>query len=116
RRARPWRIRARRIERPCLGSCGSASSLPMHIVVVMDPPSTVNVDEDTSFALMFEAEQRGHRVDHCLISDLFLDRGRVWARVRPAHCQRDPKAPITLGEPEDVDLAKVDAVLMRKDP
>lgn len=88
----------------------------MHIVVVMDPPSTVNVDEDTSFALMFEAEQRGHRVDHCLLEDLFLDHGSVWARVRPAHCQRDPKAPITLGEPEDVDLRKVDAVLMRKDP
>ncbi|MCZ7684124.1 MAG: glutathione synthase [Sandaracinaceae bacterium] len=88
----------------------------MRIVVVMDPPSTVKVDEDTSFALMLEAESRGHRVDHCLISDLFLDRGRVLARVRPASCRRDPARPITLGEPEDVDLGEVDVVLMRKDP
>jgi glutathione synthase len=88
----------------------------MRIVVVMDPPSTVNVDEDTSFALMLEAERRGHRVDHCLIHDLFLDEGRVCARVRRAHCERDPERPITLGDAEDVDLGEVDAVLMRKDP
>lgn len=88
----------------------------MRIVVVMDPPSTVKVDEDTSFALMLEAEGRGHRVDHCSISDLFLDRGCVFARVRRASCRRDPAQPITLGEPEDVDLGEVDVVLMRKDP
>lgn len=88
----------------------------MRIVVVMDPPSTVKIDEDTSFALMFEAQQRGHEVDHCLISDLFLDRGRVWARVRRARCELDPARPIALGAPEDVDLAAVDVVLMRKDP
>lgn len=88
----------------------------MRIVVVMDPPSTVKVDEDTSFALMLEAQSRGHEVDHCLIHDLFLDGGRVWARVRRAHCERNPAQPITLGPPEDVDLADVDVVLMRKDP
>lgn len=88
----------------------------MRIVVVMDPPSTVNVDEDTSFALMLEAQERGHRVNHCLIHDLYLDGGRVCAEVRRAHCQRDPAEPIRLGEPEEVDLADVDAVLMRKDP
>src|SRR5690606_5247559 len=88
----------------------------MRIVVVMDPPSTVNVDEDTSFALMLEAERRGHRVDHCLIHDLFLEEGRVCARVRRAHCERDPARPMTLGDAEDVELGEVDAVLMRKDP
>lgn len=88
----------------------------MRIVVVMDPPETVKVDEDTSFALMLEAESRGHRVDHCLISDLFLDQGRVLARVRRATSRRDAARPITLGDAEDVDLGDVDVVLMRKDP
>jgi glutathione synthase len=88
----------------------------MRIVVVMDPPSTVRVDEDTSFALMIEAEARGHHVDHCLISDLFLANGKACARVRKAHCERDQTRPITLGEPEDVVLDDADVVLMRKDP
>jgi glutathione synthase len=88
----------------------------MRIVVVMDPPETVKVDEDTSFALMLEAQQRSHRLDHCLISDLFVEAGRVHAKVRQATCQRDPARPVTLGEVEDVDLGDVDVVLMRKDP
>ena len=89
---------------------------PLRIVVLMDPVSTVLVDADTSFALMEEAELRGHRVDHCLVTDLFVHSARVGARVRSAHMQRDARQPIVLGEPEDVWLDTVDAVLVRKDP
>lgn len=88
----------------------------MRFVFVMDPPSTVLVDEDTSFALMLEAEARGHRVDHALMTDLFLEGGRAFAKIRRASMKRDPSAPITLGAVEDVDLAEVDAVFVRTDP
>jgi glutathione synthase len=88
----------------------------MHFVVIMDPVSTVKVDFDTSFALMEEAGRRGHRVDHCLNTDLFMDRGRLHARVSQARMQRDPLAPITLAAQEDVCLHDVDAVLVRTDP
>lgn len=95
----------------------------MRFVFVMDPVSTVLVDEDTSFALMLAAQARGHRVDHCLPTDLSLDataraegRGRVLARLREATMKRDPAAPITLGDAETVDLAEVDAIFIRKDP
>jgi glutathione synthase len=88
----------------------------MRFVFVMDPVSTVIVDEDTSFALMLEAQGRGHHVDHCLASDVGLRGQKVVARVRPATVQEDRDSPIVLGEPEDIDLADVDAVFIRKDP
>ena len=88
----------------------------MRIVFVMDPVSTVIVDEDTSFALMLEAQSRGHRVDHCLASDVGLRGQRVVARVRRATMQLDANTPVELDEPEDIDLADVDAVFIRKDP
>lgn len=88
----------------------------MHFVFVMDPVSTVIVDEDTSFALMLEAQARGHRVDHCLASDIGLRGRRVVARVRQATMQLDPDEPIRLGAAEDIDLLDVDAVFIRKDP
>lgn len=88
----------------------------MHIVVLMDPVSTVLVDADTSFALMLAAQERGHRVDHALITDLFLEGRRVGARVRRARMQRDPQAPVVLSESQDLWLDEVDAVLIRKDP
>ena len=89
----------------------------MRVLVVMDPVSTVQVDADTSFALMLEAQARGHRVDHALASDLELTDGRVFATARRATMQCVKEAPILLGEPERVDVgAVIDAVLIRKDP
>lgn len=88
----------------------------MRLLFVMDPVSSVLPDEDTSFALMREAERRGHRVDHCLVRDVALDGGRPRATVRPARTDPDAVPPVALGEAEEVDLADVDAVFVRKDP
>ena len=88
----------------------------MRLVFVMDPVSTVRVDEDTSFALMLEAQRRGHRVDHCLAQDVSLLDGVPVAVVRRATMKRDPAAPVTLGEPETLDLNDADVVFIRKDP
>jgi len=88
----------------------------MRIVVIMDPPSTVIVDEDTSFALMHEAAHRGHRVDHCLARDLYVVDGELRATVRRATMQKVAGAAIVLDAPEQVALSEVDAILVRTDP
>ena len=88
----------------------------MHLVVIMDPVSTVNAEADTTFALMEEAARRGHRVDHCLNTDLYLDRGRLFARVAQATMQRKLLPAIVLGTPEDVCMHDVDAIFIRTDP
>jgi glutathione synthase len=88
----------------------------MHFVFIMDPPSTVLVDADTTFALMLEAQARGHRVDHCLARDISLRGDQLQARTRRATMQRDPQRPVTLGDEERVDLDAVDAVFIRTDP
>lgn len=88
----------------------------MHFVVIMDAVSTVKAEADTTFALMEEAARRGHRVDHCLNTDLYLDSRRVYARVSRATMQRTAAVPIALSGPEDVCLHDVDAVWVRTDP
>lgn len=88
----------------------------MRFVFVMDPVSAVRVHSDTSLVFMLEAQSRGHRVYHCLISDLGLENGHAVAHVRSARMDRATLPPILLGEEECVDLEKVDAVFVRKDP
>jgi glutathione synthase len=88
----------------------------MRLLFVMDPPAAVKFDTDTTFALMLEAESQGHRVDHCLPSDLFLVGGVLHAHVRRAHLSRDPVDPIALAQGEDINLETIDAVLVRTDP
>jgi glutathione synthase len=50
------------------------------------------------------------------LRDLYSRGGKVYARTRQAAMQRSPDRPIALGEPSDVCLHDVDAVLVRKDP
>lgn len=88
----------------------------MRLLFVMDPVDTVIMMEDTSFAIMWEAQQRGHRVDHCLVQDVELIDGRCRASVCKAVMQHDAVVPIVLYEPEVVDLADFDVVFIRKDP
>ena len=90
--------------------------MTQHYVFVMDPVSAVLVNEDTSFALMLEAQNRGHHVSHCLPQDLYLREGRLFARTAPATMQRVASMPIVLGDHEDLCLHDVDAVFVRKDP
>jgi glutathione synthase len=63
----------------------------------MDPLASIDVQGDTSFALMLEAQARGHRVLHADPADLAVDAGRAIARVRPAAVRRVPGA-TTLGQ------------------
>ncbi|HET8932143.1 MAG TPA: glutathione synthase [Polyangiales bacterium] len=88
----------------------------MHFVVIMDPVSIVNPEADTTFALMEAAQARGHRVDHCLNTDLYLDGGQLFARVARATMQRKATPCIALSAPEDISLHEVDAVWVRTDP
>ena len=88
----------------------------MRCVIVMDPVTTVLVNEDTTFALMLELEARGHRVDHCLVQDVHMRAGRVHAAVRQARSSRETQPPVQLGAPELVCLEDVDLVFVRKDP
>ena len=65
----------------------------MRLLFIMDPVSTVIVDEDTSFALMLAAQIQGHRVDHALVPDVAVEFGEAYAHVRRA--TMDPSSAAT---------------------
>jgi glutathione synthase len=87
----------------------------MRFVYVMDPMQRVLPDKDTTFAFQRAAQRRGHGSLHCELRDVYVDDGDVWARVRPVRVS-DAEPHFTLGAPEDVRLASVDCVFIRKDP
>jgi glutathione synthase len=89
----------------------------MRIAVVMDPIENVLVDKDTSFALMLEAQNRGHEVMYLSYRDLWADGSRLRAMVRGVTLQRaSPPMHANVGPMIDVAVADLDAVLVRTDP
>lgn len=87
----------------------------MRFVYVMDPMDRVLPDKDTTFAFQRAAQARGHESLHCEPRDLFVRGGDVFARVRHLTVSDAPPH-ATFGKPEDVRLADVNAVFIRKDP
>jgi glutathione synthase len=93
--------------------------MALRVAVQMDPMDGVNINGDSSFALMLSAQSRGYRVWHYDVGTLSLDANdRLTAFAHPVHdLQRVAGAHYRFGEPRRIDLGHdVDVVLMRQDP
>lgn len=89
----------------------------MRVAVQMDPIETVDVDADTTFALMEEAQSRGAQMWVYGPDALSWQEGRILARARPVTVQHVQGEHAALGEEIILDLdADIDVVLMRQDP
>ena len=89
----------------------------MDILFVADPLESFKIYKDTTFAMMREAQRRGHRISACEQQDLVWQRGgTVMADVRDITLTGDPHTWFTLRATRTVALKQFDAILMRKDP
>lgn len=85
------------------------------IGVVMDPIEKINIEKDTTFVLLLEAQQRQHEVHYMELDDLFIRGGTPWGRSRRLYvARRTPH--YQLEEFKTSALEDFDVVLMRKDP
>ena len=90
----------------------------MHILFVADPLSSFKIYKDTTFAMMREAQRRGHQVLACEPQDIMWQSGQqVSARVQQV---RLTGAATDWFQVQRVDahfaLKNADAIVMRKDP
>jgi glutathione synthase len=84
---------------------------------VMDPVESIDIRADTTFVLMLEAQQRGHRVHYIDPADLGVSDGRAVARGRTAKLARQAGSHVELGPARRMVLDDdFDVVLQRKDP
>ena len=93
----------------------------MHLLFVADPLESFKIYKDTTFAMMREAQRRGHRLSTCEPKDIRWQRGEsVTAFVRditltgssPDWFEAQQQAPDERAQA----LKDFDAVVMRKDP
>lgn len=92
--------------------------MSLRVAVQMDPIETVNIDGDSSFALMMSAQERGYEVFEYHVESLTLDAyDRLYAECHPVKLQRVKGDHVTKGAAQRLDLGKdIDVVLMRQDP
>lgn len=88
----------------------------LNILVIMDPIELINYKKDTTLAMMWSAQDRGHSLGYCQIHDLWLDRGQLMIDSQAVTVQRDPNNFYNLAEKSSGLVTDYDVILMRKDP
>lgn len=88
----------------------------MQTGVIMDPISGIATYKDSTFAMLLEAQSRGHDIWYMEPGDLTIRDGVAFAHMRPLEVRDDREDWFTLGESENRELALLEVLLMRKDP
>ena len=84
--------------------------------VQMDPIEKINIAGDSTFALLLEAKQRGHRLRYYTPDKLSMRGSKVVAETRELDVRDVTGDHFTLSAPEMTDLSTMDVVLLRQDP
>jgi glutathione synthase len=90
--------------------------MSLNVAVQMDPIERINIRGDSTFALLLEAQARGHSLSYYTPDQLAMRDGKVAASVWPLSVRDKAGDHFTLGERRCVALDSFDVVLLRQDP
>jgi glutathione synthase len=90
--------------------------MPLDVAILMDPIENIHIEKDSSFAMLLEAQRRGHRLHYLRQGDLALRNGAPWARMAPLSVTDDANDWFRLGTAAWCELDHIDILLARKDP
>jgi len=90
--------------------------MALTLAVQMDPIAAIRIAGDSTFALLIEAQARGHRLYYYTPDRLRLEGARLQAVVEPLAVRDVEGDHFKLGPPQLIDLSTADVVLLRQDP
>lgn len=90
--------------------------MKLNVAVQMDPIARINIKGDSTFALLLEAQKRGHGLSYYTPDKLSMVGDEIVAPVQLLTVRDEPGNHFTLGEPRRQALNGFDVVLLRQDP
>ncbi|WMT75037.1 glutathione synthase [Bradyrhizobium sp. Ash2021] len=90
--------------------------MKLNVAVQMDPIARINIRGDSTFALLLEAQKRGHGISYYTPDKLSLHGEELVAPVQLLSVRDEAGDHFTLGEPKREPLTNFDVILLRQDP
>ena len=90
--------------------------MALKVAFQMDPIERIDIKGDSTFALLLEAQRRGHDVFYYTPADLSLRDGKLMARGHSLTVEDKPGDHYWLAHPRSENLADYDVVQLRQDP
>ena len=88
----------------------------MHLLFIADPLDSFKIYKDSTYAMMREADRRGHRISFCQPADLRADGQRLSIAAVPLRLSTSGGSWYVAEAANWQDSASFDAIIMRKDP
>ncbi len=90
----------------------------LQVGIVMDPIENIKPHKDSSFAMLLEAQRRGHTLFYMQPEDLYLKNGRAFATTSQLKVwdRASTEQFYGFGSSQQTDLAELDIILIRQDP
>jgi glutathione synthase len=90
--------------------------MKLNVAVQMDPIARINIRGDSTFALLLEAQKRGHGISYYTPDKLSLRGGELVAPVQKLAVRDEEGNHFALGETRREALNGFDVILLRQDP
>ncbi len=90
--------------------------MSLTLAVLMDPIESIHIEKDSTFAMLLEAQRRGHALLYLTQSSLAVRDAAPVAHAVSLRVTDDPHRWFAFGESKGVDLRTLDVILARKDP
>lgn len=90
--------------------------MPLKIAIQMDPIEPIDINADSTFRIMEEAQARGHELFYYTPDQLAFEEGVITAIGWPVTVRREVGNHFTKGEKTKIKLADWDVVWLRQDP
>jgi glutathione synthase len=90
--------------------------LPLNVAVQMDPIERIKIAGDSTFAVLLEAQARGHKLSYYTPDRLSMLDGKVVAYAQPLQVRDKAGDHFTLGEAKRLEASSFDVILLRQDP
>jgi glutathione synthase len=90
--------------------------MKLNVAVQMDPIARINIRGDSTFALLLEAQKRGHALSYYTPDKMSLRGEDVVAPVQALSVRDEAGDHFKLDEPKRENLGRFDVILLRQDP
>jgi glutathione synthase len=90
--------------------------LALKVAVQMDPIERIKIAGDSTFAMLLEAQSRGHAISYYTPDKLSLSESKLYASIQALQVRDKAGDHFTLGDAKRTDLSSFDVILLRQDP
>lgn len=90
--------------------------MQLKLGILMDPIESINTTKDSSFAMLLAAQKRGWPLYYMQQSDIYMLGATAMAKAQCIKVTDNHENWYTSQAAEDIELASLDVILMRKDP